>query len=80
MGARLFGLATFLVGLAIIFTDLLRPGGWPVLGAIVMLMGLADSFFAPKLMKRAWDNEDRSAVERPVDQRAQARPPDGRER
>ena len=58
MGARLFGLLTFLLGLVIVFTDLGRPGGWPVVGAIVMLMGIADSFFAPKLMKRAWEKED----------------------
>ena len=29
MGARLFGLLTFFAGLAIVFTDLLREGGWP---------------------------------------------------
>ena len=26
---RLFGLATFFLGIAIIYTDLLREGGWP---------------------------------------------------
>lgn len=58
MGARLFGLATFLAGVAIMFTDVLREGGWPVVGAIVMVAGLADAMFAPRLMKKHWQQED----------------------
>jgi len=59
MGARLFGLATFLAGMAIVFTDVLRPGGWPVVGSIVMVAGIIDAFVAPKLMKKKWDADDR---------------------
>ena len=59
-GARLFGLATFLAGLAIIFTDILREGGWPVIGAIVMVLGIVDAVVAPKLMKKQWEREDRT--------------------
>lgn len=60
MGARLFGLATFLAGMAIMFTDLLREGGWPVVGAIVMVAGLVDALVAPKLLKKQWEREDAS--------------------
>jgi len=55
---RFGGLAIFFVGLAIIYTDLVRPGGWPQLGAIVAIMGVIDALFAPILMKRAWDKQD----------------------
>ncbi len=61
MGARLFGLATFLAGLAIVFTDLLRPGGWPVVGSIVMVLGLLDAVVAPRLLRKQWEREDREA-------------------
>jgi len=61
MGARLFGLATFLVGMAIMFTDILRPGGWPWLGSVIMVLGIIDSVVAPKLMRKQWDKEDREA-------------------
>ena len=61
MAARLFGLATFFAGLAIMFTDLLREGGWPIVGAIVMLMGLADAVVAPKLLTKHWKREDGTA-------------------
>ncbi len=46
-------------GLAIIYTNLLRPGGWPQVGAIVAIMGVIDAMFAPLLLKRAWDEQDR---------------------
>lgn len=59
MGARLLGLATFLLGLAIMYTSLLRPGGWPVVGAVVVILGLVDAVAAPIAMKRVWRNEDR---------------------
>ncbi|HET9459317.1 MAG TPA: hypothetical protein VFO51_04990 [Sphingomicrobium sp.] len=58
--ARLFGLATFLAGMAVMFTDILRDGGWPVVGAILMVMGLLDAVVAPKLMKKQWQREDES--------------------
>jgi len=59
-GARLFGLATFLAGMAVMFTDILREGGWPAVGAILMVMGLLDAVVAPKLMKKQWQREDES--------------------
>ena len=57
---RFGGLAIFFVGLAIIYTDLARPGGWPQLGAIVAIMGVIDALFAPIILKRAWDQQDRN--------------------
>lgn len=57
--ARLFGLALFLLGAAIAFTDLLREGGWPVVGAVVAIMGLIDAVFSPRLLRKVWDEEDR---------------------
>ncbi len=57
---RAGGLAIFFLGIAIIYTDLVRPGGWPQAGAIVAIMGVIDALFAPRLLKRAWDEQDRS--------------------
>jgi hypothetical protein len=56
---RFGGLAIFFLGLAIIYSDLLRPGGWPQVGAIVAICGVLDAMFAPLLLKRAWDEQDR---------------------
>jgi membrane protein implicated in regulation of membrane protease activity len=56
---RFGGLAIFFLGIAIIYTNLLRPGGWPQVGAIVAILGVIDAFFAPRLLKRAWDEQDR---------------------
>lgn len=53
------GLAIFLVGIAIVYTDVFRPGGSPQLGAIIAIMGAIDAMFAPVLLKRAWDERDR---------------------
>lgn len=55
---RFGGLAIFFLGIAIMFTNLLRPGGWPQVGAIVAIMGAIDALFAPRLLKRAWDEKD----------------------
>ena len=64
MAARLFGAAVFLLGTAIMFTDLLREGGWPLVGGILMAMGLIDAVFAPKLLKKHWEMQDRESGER----------------
>jgi hypothetical protein len=56
---RLGGLAIFFLGIAIIYTDLVRDGGWPQLGAVVAIMGVIDALFAPRLLKREWDRKDR---------------------
>jgi len=55
---RFAGLLIFFLGLAIIYTDLVRPGGWPQIGAIVAIMGAIDAVFAPRVLKMAWDKQD----------------------
>jgi len=59
IAVRAAGLAIFFIGIAIIYSDLVRPGGWPQLGAIVAIMGVIDATFAPRLLKKAWDERDR---------------------
>ena len=58
------GLAIFFLGIAIVYTDLLREGGWPQVGAIIAIMGAIDAVFAPRLLKKQWDEQDRRTVER----------------
>ena len=55
---RIGGLAIFFLGIAIIYTNVARPGGWPRLGAIVAILGVIDATFAPRLLKRGWDRQD----------------------
>lgn len=57
---RFGGFAIFMLGVVIIYTDLLRPGGWPQVGAIIAIMGVIDAFFAPRLLKKSWDEKDRA--------------------
>lgn len=59
MAVRLAGLAIFFLGIAIAFSDLVRDGGWPQVGAIVAIMGAIDALFAPRMLKRLWDEQDR---------------------
>jgi hypothetical protein len=58
-GVRLAGLAIFFLGIAIIYTDLLREGGWPQVGALVAIMGAIDALFAPRLLRKLWEEQDR---------------------
>lgn len=55
---RLAGLALFLIGIAIAFSDLVRPGGWPLLGGLMAIAGAIDALFAPRVLKRAWERQD----------------------
>ena len=52
------GVVIFLLGVAIIYTNLLRPGGWPQVGAIVAIVGVVDAMVMPLLIKRSWDKRD----------------------
>lgn len=56
---RFGGLAIFFVGIAIMYTKLLRPGGWPQVGAIVAIAGVIVSLLTPRLIKKRWDEQDR---------------------
>ena len=66
---RLFGIGTFLLGIAIAYSDLLRPGGWPLIGLLVAIAGVIDAVFAPRLLKKMWEQQDRAAGDRPGDGR-----------
>jgi membrane protein implicated in regulation of membrane protease activity len=55
---RLGGLAIFFLGIAIIYTNLVRPGGWPQLGAVIAIIGVIDAMLVPRLIKRGWDRQD----------------------
>lgn len=58
MLVRLIGLATFMLGVAIMYTNLLREGGWPAVGAILVVIGMVDAVFAPRLLKKLWVQQD----------------------
>jgi hypothetical protein len=55
---RLFGVATFLLGVAIAYSDILMPGGWPLVGGILAICGVIDAVFAPKLLRRYWESQE----------------------
>lgn len=55
---RLVGLLIFFAGMAIIYTDLARKGGWPQAGAVVAIMGVIDAVFAPRLLRKLWEQQD----------------------
>lgn len=56
---RAMGVAIFFLGIAIGYSNLLRAGGWPQVGAIVALLGVIDALLAPRLLKKAWELQDR---------------------
>ncbi len=55
---RASGLVLFFLGIAIIYTNFLRVGGWPQLGAVIAILGAIDALVVPHLFKRSWDRED----------------------
>ena len=54
---RLFAVICVVGGMAVWLSDLVRPGGWPLLGGILVAIGLIDGLFAPRLLKRHWDRQ-----------------------
>jgi hypothetical protein len=58
MLVRLLGIATFLLGIAIAYSDLLRPGGWPLVGGLITIVGAIDAVFAPRLLRKMWQQND----------------------
>ena len=56
---RIGGLLVFFLGLVIAFSDLVRPGGWKLVGGILVICGVIDAVFAPRLLKRSWEQSDR---------------------
>ena len=54
---RLSGLAIVFLGMATMLTDLVRPGGWPLVGGILVAIGVVDAVVAPRILKRSWDKK-----------------------
>ena len=54
---RVSGLLIFFLGMTIIFSDWLRPGGFLELGLIIVGLGLAEALLGPVLLKRVWDKD-----------------------
>lgn len=57
MLARLVCLLIFLLGMAVTFTDLLRQGGQPQVGAFLVIVGAIGSVAAPKLVRKSWERQ-----------------------
>ena len=57
MAVRLSALVLVLAGMGIWLGDYVRPGGWPLLGGILVAIGLADGLILPRLLKRRWDQK-----------------------
>jgi hypothetical protein len=55
---RLAGLALFMLGLAIAFTDILRPGGSKLVGGLLIIFGVIDALIAPRVLKRSWERSE----------------------
>jgi len=55
---RVGGLILFLLGIAIAFTDLLKPGGWKLLGGILVIVGAIEAVISPRLVKRSMAQPD----------------------
>lgn len=54
---RLIGVVIVGLGVAIVYSNLLRRGGWPQVGAIVAILGVL-FFFVPRLLHRSWKEQD----------------------
>lgn len=54
---RISGVAMVIAGVFIAFTDVLRTGGWPVPGFILVIAGVIDAVIAPRLVKRGMERE-----------------------
>jgi hypothetical protein len=57
-GIRLCCLLFVLLGLMVIYTDWIRRGGWPQLGAGLCIIGAFAFLLIPRATKRMWDRED----------------------
>ena len=56
---RVSGLLLFLLGMAIIFSDLVQPGGALGLGMVVVGCGLVEALLGPVLLRQHWEKADR---------------------
>jgi hypothetical protein len=56
---RISGLLLFLLGMAILFSDLVQPGGALGLGMVVVGCGLVEALLGPVLLRQHWEKADR---------------------
>jgi hypothetical protein len=56
---RVSGLILFLLGMAIVFSDVVRPGGALELGMVVIGAGLVEALLGPVLLRQQWTKTDR---------------------
>jgi hypothetical protein len=56
---RLVGVAIVLLGIAVAFSDLVRPGGWRQLGGILIVVGAIDAIVIPRILHRGWKRLER---------------------
>ena len=54
---RVSGLLLFFLGMTIIFSDWLRPGGFLELGLVIVGLGLLEALLGPVLIRRAWEKK-----------------------
>jgi len=57
MAVRVLAVVLVLIGMGIWIGDYVRPGGWPLLGAVLIAAGLFDGLIVPRLLKRRWDRQ-----------------------
>ena len=55
--ARIGGVAVLLFGLAVAFTDLVQPGGFRGLGALLIAIGSIEMVVVPLILRAAWHKE-----------------------
>lgn len=61
MAARVGGLAIALLGVVLAKGGVVVDEPFPVLGSVLVVLGIADSFIVPKALKKLFDAADRQA-------------------
>ena len=54
---RLGALALVLIGLALGVGDFLPPGGWRILGGILVLIAIAILIVVPRRLRKSWESK-----------------------
>lgn len=54
---RLSALLLVLAGLGIAAGDIVRPGGWRAGGLALVLLGVGEMLFVPRLLRKGWENK-----------------------
>ena len=54
---RFTGIIVMILGMWIWAGDILRLGGWPMLGVPVFILGIFEALFLPTIMAKRWKNQ-----------------------